>query len=76
MLHIKEGLPKLGKGVLMNNTDYRGTVRILVDVITTVVNLNIMAQISKSCYRCNRNYSRLNEVSNENANCIFKKQQF
>ena len=47
MLHIKEGLPKLGKGVLMNNTDYRGTVRILVDVITTVVNLNIMAQISK-----------------------------
>lgn len=76
MLHIKAGLPKLGKGVLMNNTDYRGTVRILVDVITTVVNLSIMAQISKNCYRCNRNYSRLNEVSNENANCIFKKQQF
>lgn len=76
MLHIKTGLPNLGKGVLMNNTDYRGTVRILVDVITTVVNLSIMAQISRNCYRCNRNYSRLNEVSNENADCIFKEQQF
>ena len=60
----------------MNNTDYRGTVKILVDVITTVVNLSIMAQISKNCYRCNRNYSRLGEVSNENANYILKKQQF
>ena len=70
MLHIKAGLPNLGKGVLMNNTDYRGTVRILVDVITTVANLSIMAQISKNCYRCNRNYS------NENANYILKKQQF
>ena len=76
MLHIKAGLPNLGKGVLMNNTDYRGTVRILVDVITTVANLSIMAQISKNCYRCNRNYSRLVEVSNENANYILKKQQF
>ena len=76
MLHIKAGLPNLGKGVLMNNTDYRGTVRILVDVITTAVNLSIMAQISKNCYRCNRNYSRQGEVSNENANCISKKQQF
>ena len=60
----------------MNNTDYRGTVKILVDVITTVVNLSIMAQISKNCYRCNRNYSRLGKVSNENANYILKKQQF
>ncbi|MFR8273569.1 hypothetical protein [Roseburia hominis] len=60
----------------MNNTDYRGTVRILVDVITTAVNLSIMAQISKNCYRCNRNYSRLGKVSNENANYILKKQQF
>ena len=76
MLHIKAGLPNLGKGVLMNNTDYRGTVRILVDVITTAVNLSIMAQISKNCYRCNRNYSRLGKVSNENANYILKKQQF
>lgn len=76
MLHIKAGLPNLGKGVLMNNTDYRGIVRILVDVITTVVNLNIMAQISKKCYWCNRNYSRLGEVTNENANCFLKKQQF
>jgi len=69
-------LPKLGEGVLMKNTDYRGTVRILVDVITTVINLSIMAQISKNCYRCNRNYLRQGEVSNENANCILKKQQF
>ena len=76
MLHIKAGLPNLGKGVLMNNTDHRGTVRILVDVITTAVNLSIMAQISKNCYRCNRNYSRLGKVSNENANYILKKQQF
>ena len=76
MLHIKAVLPNLGKGVLMNNTDYRGTVRILVDVITTAVNLSIMAQISKNCYRCNRNYSRLGKVSNENANYILKKQQF
>lgn len=76
MLHIKAGLPNLEKGVLMNNTDYRGTVRILVDVITTAVNLSIMAQISKNCYRCNRNYSRLGKVSNENANYILKKQQF
>lgn len=76
MLHIKAGLPNLGKGVLMNNTDYRGIVRILVDVITTVVNLSIMAQISKKCYWCNRNYSRLGEVTNENANCFLKKQQF
>lgn len=60
----------------MKNTDYRGTVRILVDVITTVINLSIMAQISKNCYWCNRNYSRQGEVSNENANCISKKQQF
>lgn len=75
MLHIKAGLPNLGKGVLMNNTDY-STVRILVDVITTAVNLSIMAQISKNCYRCNRNYSRLGKVSNENANYILKKQQF
>lgn len=76
MLRIKAGLPNLGKGVLMKNTDYRGTVRIFVDVITTVINLSIMAQISKNCYRCNRNYSRQGEVSNENANCISKKQQF
>ena len=60
----------------MKNTDYRGTVRILVDVITTVINLSIMAQISKNCYRCNRNDSRQNKVSNENANGILKKQQF
>lgn len=60
----------------MKNTDYRGTVRILVDVITTVINLSIMAQISKNCYRCNRNDSRQNKVSNENANDTLKKQQF
>ena len=60
----------------MNSTDYRGTVRMLVDVIATVVNLSIIGQISKNCCRCNRSYSRLNEVSNRNANCILKKQQF
>lgn len=76
MLYIKVGLLNLGKGVLMNNADYRGTVKKLVDVITAVVNLSIMVQISKNCYRCNRKCSRLNEVSNENANCILKKQQF
>lgn len=76
MLHIKAGLPNLGKDVLMNNTDYRGAVRILVDVITTAANLSVMAWISKNCYRCNKNYQRLNEASNENANCILKEQQF
>lgn len=60
----------------MNNTDCRGTVRILVDVITTVVNLGIMAKVSKNCCRCNRIYSRLNETSNGNANCIFREQIF
>lgn len=60
----------------MNSTDYRGAVIMLVDVMTTVVNLSIMAKTSKNCCRCNRSYSRLNEVSNGNVNCILKKQQF
>lgn len=60
----------------MNSTDYRGTARMLVDVITTGVFLSIMAKISKNCCRCNRSYLKLNEVPSGNANCILMKQQY
>lgn len=60
----------------MKSADYRGAVIMLVDVITTVVNLSIMAKMLKNHCWCNGSYSRLNEIPNGNANCILKKQQF
>lgn len=62
----------------MNSADYRDTVVIIVDVVATVVNLSIMAKISKqsknNC-RLNGRYSRLKETSNRNVNCKGKSQQ-
>ena len=60
----------------MISTDYRGIVIMLVGIITTVVNLSITAKMSKNLCRCNKSYSRLNEILNWNANCRQKKQQF
>lgn len=58
----------------MNRADYRGTVVMIVDVVATVVNLSIMAKMSKNNCRLNERYSRWKEILNRNVNCKGKGQ--
>lgn len=59
----------------MNSADYRETVVMIVDVVATVVNLSVMAKMSKNNCRYNERYSRLKERSGRNANRQEKSQQ-